>query len=146
MGLAELINIERKYKCVDYEIKGRICYRVPYGHFIDVDKDNKIHLSDTLLKLYKECPLNYMRVNHILGYRKRPCTTNVIVDIYETDMASKEYKYTTIRYSVEVDEENKCLKIEIDDSKYQSDVYIVEKVILEVIDYLTKLKNKKGKH
>ena len=144
MGLAELINIERKYKCVDYEIKGRMGYRVPYGCFIDVD--NKIYLSDTLLNLYKEYPLEYLRVNHILGYKIRPCTTNVIVDIYETDMASKEYKYITIRYSVEVDEENKCLKIEIDDSKYQSDVYIVEKVILEVIDYLIKLKNKKGKY
>lgn len=144
MGLAELINIERKYKCVDYEIKGRISYKSPCGSYLDVD--SKIYLSDTLLELYKECPLNYMRVNHILGYRKRPCTTKVIVDDYETDMGTKEYKYTIIRYSVNIDEENKCLEIDINDSRYESDVYTIEKVVLEVIDYLAKLKNKKGKY
>lgn len=141
---SEIISIERKYKSIKYEIKGRIAYKSPCGSYLDVD--SKIYLSDTLLELYKEYPLNYMRVNHILGYKIRPCTTKVLVENDETDLENKEYKYITLRYNIDVNEEDKYLKVELYNSYHGNDAYIIEKVVLEVIDYLTKLKNKKGKY
>ena len=130
--------IEREYKGIKYEIDGRIKYKVPYGTYMDID--NKIYLSDTLLKLYKEYPLEYIRVNHVLGYKIRPCTTKLIIE--EVD---RECKYITLRYVVNIDEESKFLKVEIYNSHYRSDAYIVEKIVLEVINYIKKLQNiKKG--
>lgn len=141
---SEIISIEREYKGIKYEIKGRIAYKSPCGSYLEID--SKIHLSDTLLKLYKKYPLDYMRVNHIIGHKYRPCTTKVIVyDYMEGTTRDRECKYTIVRYDIDIDEENKCLKIDIENSVYKSETYIVEKIVLEVIDYLIKLKNKKGK-
>mgnify|MGYP000913617076 CR=1 FL=1 len=137
MGLADIINIEREYKGIKYEIKGRIQYKVPYGSFITID-NKKIYLSDSLLKLYKKYPLNHLRVNYILGHKIRPCTTKVIVE--EVD---RECKHITLRYVVNINEDDNFLKVEIYNSYHRGDAYIVEKIILEVIDYIKKLQNKK---
>ena len=131
------MNIEREYKGVKYELDGRIKYKVPYGVYMTVD--NKIYLSDTLLKLYKEYPLEYLRVNHVLGYKIRPCTTNVIVE----EVDDRECKCITLRYVVNINDESKFLKVEIYNSHYRGDTYIVEKMVLEVIDYIDKLQKKK---
>lgn len=141
---AELINIERKYKGIKYEIKGCIKYGTPCGSYIGIN--NKIYLNDNLFRLYKKYPLQYLRVNHVLGYKVRPCTTKVIVTDYDDkDIEGNEYKYDILRYIVNIDEEDKYLRIETYDSVHMSDAYIVEKIVMEVIDYLAKLKNKKGK-
>ena len=141
---SEIISIEREYKSIKYEIKGYIKYGTPFGSYIGID--NKIYLSDSLLELYENYPLRYLRVNHVLGYKIRPCTTNVLVENDETDLENKEYKYITLRYNIDVNEEDKYLKVELYNSHHGNDAYIIEKVILEVMDYLIKLKNKKGKH
>ena len=143
MGISEIINIEREYKGVKYEIKGYIRYGTPVGSYIGID--NKIYLNDNLINLYEKYPLDFTRVNHILGYKIRPCTTKVIVGDDEIDIENREYKYTTLRYNVNVNEEDKYLRVEIHHYYHGSDVYIVEKTILEVIDYIKKLqKIKKG--
>lgn len=141
---SEIISIEREYKSIKYEIKGYIKYGTPFGSYIGID--NKIYLSDSLLELYENYPLRYLRVNHVLGYKIRPCTTKVLVENDETYLEDKEYKYITLRYNIDINEEDKYLKVELYNSHHGNDAYIVEKVILEVIEYLTKLKNKKGKH
>ena len=141
--MGALINIEREYKGVKYEIKGYIKYRTPYGSYIDIE--NKICLNDNLFRLYKEYPLDYMEVNHILGYKVRPCTTKVIIVDYDKNIDGNEYNSAILRYIVNIDEEAKCLQIETYDSVYMTDAYIIEKIVMEVIDYLAKLKNKKGK-
>ena len=101
------------------------------------------HLS---VLIYENYPLRYPRVNHVLGYKIRPCTTKVLVENDETDLENKEYKYITLRYNIDVNEKDKYLKVELYNSHHGNDAYIIEKVILEVIEYLVKLKNKKGKH
>ena len=92
--MGALINIEREYKGVKYEIKGYIKYRTPYGSYIDIE--NKICLNDNLFRLYKEYPLDYMEVNHILGYKVRPCTTKVIIVDYDKNIDGNEYNSAII--------------------------------------------------
>ena len=85
-------------------------------------------------------PLNYNKVNRILGYKVRPCVTNVITMEKYSDEHQKEYKSTIIRYSIEIDSDEKCLNIDIEHEIHRTDDYIIEKVIMEIIDYITKLK------
>lgn len=135
-------GIDDVYKGIKYSIDKYITYdekSTPYS-VPCITIDAKIYLKRHLLDLYKKHPLNYNKVNRILGYKVRPCVTNVVVMDKNSDNRQKEYKNTKIRYSIEVDSDEKYLKIDIEHDTHRGDEYIIEKVIMEIIDYITKLK------
>lgn len=134
-----LSEINDTYKGIKYSIKQYFpYYRTPYDSGIKVD--TKIYLKKYLLNLYKMYPLKYNKVNRILGYKVRPCVTNVVVMDKNSDEHQIEYKNTMIRYSIKIDSDKKCLKIDIEHEIHRTDDYIIERVVMEIIDYITKLK------